>query len=333
MSIGCRGCDVNDPRKRIEHIEDLRKIMALKAVIEVGSLRKAATLLKVTPSAISQAIGGLEKKYGKVMLLRESSGVRPSPEGQALVEKLGPAIELLDQVFDDQAPEQNLKISALDIGVYESLAIGILSQLDSKLRKDFPKIKLSLLASRSSQVVKKIRSGELCFGIVTEADSMEDLAKEKIAEDHLGLFIPKKSDTPNLPLDKLFSRGFGVLTAPSEGWPSYFSRFLRSLGSEWKVGLQSDSFEVLLSAAADGLMPVVLPHRVAARSSVELIDLIPRLRVIASASKKVNDTKNAHPTGQHGIYVVSTLKCDRRELQYLSQILRSIWSKSHQPPP
>lgn len=309
MTLACGRCPVSDPRKRIENLEDLRKIMALKAVIESGSLRKAATMLKVTPSAVSQAIGGLERKFGKVMLIREATGMRPSAEGAQLVTKLGPALAMLDEVFDSSGPASDLKIGSLDIGVYESLAIGLLAPLSARLRRDFPKIKLSLLAARSAQVVKKIRSGELCFGIVTEQDGMEDLASEKIATDRLGVFVRADGELSRLSWPELQQHGIGILTTPAEGWPGYFARYLRSLGKEWKTAFQSDSLEVLLAAAQDGVSPVVLPVRVAARA--------PGLMEVSPPSKvKAN--------GEHGVYVVSTLKCDRRELKYLCEILKAI---------
>lgn len=309
MTQACGGCVVNDPRRRIENLEDLRKIMALKTVIESGSLRKAATILKVTPSAVSQAIGSLERKLGKVMLVRDAGGTRASAEGDELVKRLGPALEMIDEVFESTGPSSHLNISALDIGVYESLAIGLLAPLEHRLRQDFPKIKLTLLAARSSQVARKVRSGELCFGIVTEQSGMDDLAYEQFSTDRLGIYVRSGGDLARIPWPALKLRGLGTLTTPADGWPSYFSRYLRALGKDWKVSLQSDSLEVLLTAAKVGMMPVVLPTRVAARAP-ELVEVVPPSPLKAQ--------------GEHGIYVVSTLKCDRRELAYIARLLKHI---------
>ena len=72
---------------------DLRALQAFIAVCEAGSMTGAAKQLGVSQSAISQAIGALERDQGVDLFDRESRPPRPNIAGRALLELAGPLIE------------------------------------------------------------------------------------------------------------------------------------------------------------------------------------------------------------------------------------------------
>ncbi|WP_206447108.1 LysR family transcriptional regulator ArgP [Agrococcus sp. KRD186] len=62
----------------------LDHLRTLVAVIDGGTLERAATVLGVTPSAVSQRIRALEQRIGRIVLQR-TKPVRPTDAGEALV--------------------------------------------------------------------------------------------------------------------------------------------------------------------------------------------------------------------------------------------------------
>ncbi len=63
----------------------LDHLRTLAAVVDAGTLERAAAALGVTPSAVSQRIRAIEQRVGRIVL-RRSKPVRPTEAGEALVQ-------------------------------------------------------------------------------------------------------------------------------------------------------------------------------------------------------------------------------------------------------
>jgi len=72
------------------------RIRALLTVIEEGSVNRAAVRLRITQPALSRQMQALENEIGGKLLERESSGVKPTGLGHALVRSMMPLVENYD---------------------------------------------------------------------------------------------------------------------------------------------------------------------------------------------------------------------------------------------
>src|ERR1700712_1422160 len=72
------------------HLDDLA---ALIAVAEERSFTRAATMLGVSQSALSQTIRGLEARLGIRLLNRTTRTVSPTPAGERLLQTVSPRIK------------------------------------------------------------------------------------------------------------------------------------------------------------------------------------------------------------------------------------------------
>ncbi len=167
-----------------DSISDLRKLLVLKTVVETGSFRSAARVLGITPSAVSQGLHGLEKKLGKAMLIRDNGAIRVTDDGLELLRQVAPAFAALEGL--NKRPKE-LSIGRLDLGSYEALASELFPSMINQLRLDHPKAKLNLVTARSSVLLQKLRSGELCTAFIAESDDLNGLTTETVAEDELGI--------------------------------------------------------------------------------------------------------------------------------------------------
>ena len=61
---------------------DLKGLQAFLAVVEHRTVRKAAQVLAVTPSAVSQSIVGLERSLGVELFNRDARPLRLTPAGR-----------------------------------------------------------------------------------------------------------------------------------------------------------------------------------------------------------------------------------------------------------
>lgn len=284
------------------NVDQIKKLWVLDLIIRSGSLKKAALQAKVSPSAISQSLSALERSTGKRLLVREKGSITPTQDALAILEVVRPAFQAFDRLRDmSHAPVPAM--AWLDFGTYESIAIDVLPGLVHSLRERIPGLKLSLRVSRTANLLSMVRKGELCAALITEVDDLDRFYVREVAEDRFGLFVSARHPIAQSGFEALGTFGLGGLSAPKDGFPRYYSRFLRQLLPN-KPFITSDSFEVLRAGAAAGTFVAILPHRVAKRSD-DLIELIP--------------PKAFKETGRHKILVVSQQNCDREETDFLAE--------------
>jgi DNA-binding transcriptional LysR family regulator len=286
------------------NVDQIKKLWILDLIIQTGSLKKAALLAKVTPSAVSQALTGLEQAFGKALIIREKGSMRPTLEAQHLLDVIRPAFEAFDKLKDinrQPAPE----ISWINFGTYESIAVDILPGLIHVFRKKLPQTKLGLRIARTSQLLTMVRKGELCSALIAETDGMERFYSQEVFEDRLGLYVSSRHPIAEAGWDAIEKFGFGSLAPTRDGFPRYYSKFLRQLQPN-KPFILCESFETLRSAAAAGSLVAILPQRVGRRTD-DLIEL--------HAPKPAN----LKETGRHRLFVISQLSCDRSETDFLAE--------------
>jgi DNA-binding transcriptional LysR family regulator len=284
------------------NVDQIKKLWVLDLIIHSGSLRKAALQAKVSPSAVSQTLSALERSIGKPLLVRNKGEVTPTQEAIAILDVVRPAFAAFERLKDLNhvaAP----KMTWLNFGTYESIAVDILPGLIHRLRTSMPNIRLGLKVSRTANLLSMVRKGELCSALITEQDSLERFYAKEVCTDDLGFFVSNKHPIAQLGWKAVHDYGVGSLTPGKEGLPRYFTRFLRQLGGI-RPSVQSDSFETLRSAAAAGVLVSVLPHRVAQRQN-DLLQIFP-------------DGPLSKEKGTHRILVVSQTNCDTQEVAFLA---------------
>jgi len=78
----------------------LKSLQALEAAVRLGSLKRAADTLSITPAAVGQRVKALEDYLGIPLLLRRRSGLQPTPELLTALGSLSSAFRELDTAAD-----------------------------------------------------------------------------------------------------------------------------------------------------------------------------------------------------------------------------------------
>ena len=80
--------------------DDLSGLTALVAVAEKRSFTAAAAELRVTPSAVSQAVRALEERVGVRLLQRTTRSVGLTEAGARFITRLKPALDGVHEAFE-----------------------------------------------------------------------------------------------------------------------------------------------------------------------------------------------------------------------------------------
>ncbi len=285
--------------------DDLKKIYLLRTFEQQGSLNKTAQIHKVTPSAVSQSIKSLETNLGYPVIIKIQDSWQITEKGKLLLQMAEKVFQTLETTFPESKSTQ-LQLSSLSIGTYESIALDIIHDFSQKIRLDYPEVKLNFQISRTSELIKKVQSGELCLAIISQHEEIPaGFISEILFTDTLGIYASSTLGITSL--SEITDQMMGVISTGTNGLPTYFKKFLKD-NSEFKPNLVCDSFEVLRELAEKGDAVVILPKRVAEKSRAHLTEL-------AMSATKSN--------GEHKILLVASGTCDRQEFEYVSLLLKT----------
>lgn len=140
-------------------------------VVRHGSFRAAARQLNLSPSAMSHAVSTLERRLGLPLLNRTTRSIALTPEGQALLEGLGPALARIGEAVETATAMSRGVAGSLRIAAPRSLSLSLVLPLIRAFRSVHPEVALELHADDSLQdIVADGFDFGLRFGDVLEQD-------------------------------------------------------------------------------------------------------------------------------------------------------------------
>jgi DNA-binding transcriptional LysR family regulator len=122
----------------------LRDLRVCFAVVQAGSLAKAATQLRVSQPAVSQVIADLEHALGVKLFDRSSRGVEPTIYARALLARGRVAFDELRQGIRDIEFLADPTAGELTIGYPESISATILPEVIARFSEKHPRIVLRM---------------------------------------------------------------------------------------------------------------------------------------------------------------------------------------------
>jgi len=250
------------------------QLEALASLAEHGTMRSAATRLRISQSAVTKRLDALEAQIG--VRLRERAGrrVRLTPAALRLLERTRP---LLAELRLAVVGERSVGGGWLVVGVSESILASWGPSVLADVRRRRPELRFRLNAHRSPVAVDLVRSGEYMLALVAGGEAgAGELAREPLFEEEMvivpsglaKLALRRGSDLPVLSIEPGSATG-QALRAP-------LARLARERGIRLvpEAGIQSYTAVVQLARAGfgHGLVPrpLALSLGVPKRSLVSL---------------------------------------------------------------
>ncbi|GAA4615445.1 LysR substrate-binding domain-containing protein [Saccharopolyspora hordei] len=136
------------------------------AVIDHGSVTKAAQALYIAQPSLSQAIRSLERQLGVQLFHRTGRQLVLTPDGEAFV---GPARRILRDVERARSAAQDVRelgSGQLDIAALPTLAAHPLPELAGEFHRRHPGVVLNIIdPGGSTRVVDEVRRGRAELGL------------------------------------------------------------------------------------------------------------------------------------------------------------------------
>jgi DNA-binding transcriptional LysR family regulator len=141
---------------RIKRRLKLRDLDILMAVIETGSMGKAANRLRISQPAVSKAIVELEDALGVQLVDRSRRGVHPTPYGLALGKRSVAIFNDLRQGVQDVDFLADPATGEIRVGTTEPVASAIVSPVIDRLSRKYPQMIFHVVAGDTGTLYREI---------------------------------------------------------------------------------------------------------------------------------------------------------------------------------
>jgi DNA-binding transcriptional LysR family regulator len=144
------------PTQRIERRISLHDLRVLVAVVQAGTMGRAARRLATSQPAVSRSISDLEHALGVRLLDRGRQGVEPTSYGRALVAR---GLAIFDELAQGIGEIQFLAdptVGQLRIGASIAVSVGFVASLVDRLSARHPRLTFDLLSTDTTSAFQAL---------------------------------------------------------------------------------------------------------------------------------------------------------------------------------
>ena len=167
----------------------LRQLELFVAVAETGSFSRAAELIHLTQSTVSQHILTLEDEVGTRLLDRDRNGAMLTAGGQVFLQHARRVLAERDLLLQSLTAFKGLEGVRLTIGASNIPANYLIPAVLPHLAQHYPGITLSMLCGDSGEILAKLVAAEIELAVVGSRNADQQLVFTPLAKDLLVLVV------------------------------------------------------------------------------------------------------------------------------------------------
>jgi len=160
----------------------LRQLRAFLAIARTGSFTAAAEGLFVTQSALSSLIKELESSLGVQIIDRAPRRTQLSDIGKDFFPLVDKIVQDLDRVLAEVSDFKALRKGLVRIAAPQLMACTLLPEFIAAYREEHPGVTIRLADCSVEDVIPKVITGEVDFGIGPERNASSYLAAVELFE-------------------------------------------------------------------------------------------------------------------------------------------------------
>lgn len=148
---------------------DLRLFDTFRAVLEEGTVIRAAARLRVSQPTISKSLDALERSVGFALFRRDGRRLSPTPEALALYAEVSRAWRGLDQLPGIARAMRQPTQGTLVVGANPTLSCGFVQRLIALFLAKYPAVTIRLDSDTGRNLVQRGIAGLIDIGFATRA--------------------------------------------------------------------------------------------------------------------------------------------------------------------
>lgn len=134
-------------------IYDQRQLRSFLAIVDQGSLNRAAKSIHMTQPTLSRLLADMERRLGQRLFERSAKGMIPTPAGELLIPYAQMILHEMNSADEALQALRGLKTGWARIGAVATIARSILPPVIAQLLDRSPGLRVSLIEGRDDQVI------------------------------------------------------------------------------------------------------------------------------------------------------------------------------------
>jgi DNA-binding transcriptional LysR family regulator len=173
---------------------DIRKLEAFCKVYELQSFSRAGEAMFLSQPTISSHVANLEDELGVKLFDRLGRKIMPTQAGDVLYESMVTIFRNLDRAKAAIEVLRDRVVGELQVGCSTIPSHSILPELLKSFSAKYPEVSFVVHTGDSSEVIKRVSSGDWPVGIVGKRPEEDELTAKLLARDETILVA-----SPNAP--------------------------------------------------------------------------------------------------------------------------------------
>ncbi len=169
----------------------LRQVEAFKAVMEAGTVLRAAEIMHLSQPAVSRLLSDLEAGLGYPLFERRKGRLTPRMEARELYAEVDRAFVGLGQIVEMAERIGNQQTTHLRVAALPVLSSGAFADVIARFLDDNPGVFLSLLARSRREIAEGLLKGRYDLGLTSTPVDLPELASESLALDDYLCLVPE----------------------------------------------------------------------------------------------------------------------------------------------
>ncbi|MDT2009953.1 LysR family transcriptional regulator [Rhodococcus opacus] len=242
---------------------ETRRLEYFRTVAREGNFSRAAEILLVSQSALSQQIQRLEDDLGAELLDRRTRPVSLTPIGVSLMNLSDVVLRQVESIEKLRASVRSGETGSLRVGIIPSSLFGQIPARIRRFRGQHPDVTVSLHRMDTSVVVDAVATGRCDVGFVTSEPRDDRVASVDLYSDPFVVALPadhRLAARRRVALKDL--RDDDVVMFPREAAPGNFDRVISACvtaGFSPKVLTVAGGYASQIGYVATGLGVALLP--------------------------------------------------------------------------
>lgn len=237
------------------------KLEAFVKTIDLGSISRAAGVLHIAQSALSQQLSSLEAKLGVTLMVRTRQGVVPTAAGQLLYRRAQHILREVDAVIQNvrevsEEPRGRVSVALAPYG----LAASITRPLIEAVQDIAPHVVLHIREDLGGSLNEAIAAGQIDIGLMYTPVPLRAISVEVLHHEPLVLAVPRSAgfDSP-VALPDLVDYGVFLPSRQHSVRLSVDAAFQKH-NLFPKLAGEIDSMSALLDVVAHGCGGTIMPR-------------------------------------------------------------------------
>jgi molybdate transport repressor ModE-like protein len=272
-----KGAGMTFSRKALDYRVEPFDLRLFAAVLEHGTITRAARAMSLSLTAASTRLKQLEHIVGVQLLERSKSGALPTSAGRALARHAGRVLLELDALHTEMADFGRGLRGTVRLLCNTAAMTETLPPLLGRFLVEHPDLDIDLQELSSDDVLDAMRREVADIGIVADYVDTSGLVVRPLADDQLMAVVPSarpRKRPPAIRFVALLDQPFVGLPADS-GLSRYLHRQAARSGRVPHHRLRVRDFDAVLRLVGMGVGVAVMPRSAATRRRFKAVEIVP----------------------------------------------------------